>query len=277
MGMETFNKKGFTLIELLIVIAVVGVVAAIIIIAIDPVKHVDRAKLAKAKSFYSQIVHRNDFYSVGTFNFDDGTGKDISGYGNDVTFSGTTNPSDCNLGLGGCKSFNGGSTSYGFRSAMSGLSRSQLTFMFWGKQNATNPTMFMHPIGIFGGHRATIYVSPNNYNYAYKFADINGEGYDEFIGTLDNRWHHFAVSFDGTKIKVYIDGELKVSRTANGTINNGDESLIIAATGTSSGPTDNYFNGYIDEVNIYSYAISQTKIQKKYAEGLLKKSLAMNN
>ena len=48
-------SKGFTLIELLIVIAVIGVLAAVILVAIDPVEQLARGKDAGRKSSITQL------------------------------------------------------------------------------------------------------------------------------------------------------------------------------------------------------------------------------
>lgn len=53
-----FNKKfskGFTLIELLIVIAVIGVLAAVILVAIDPVEQLARGRDAGRKSSVTEL------------------------------------------------------------------------------------------------------------------------------------------------------------------------------------------------------------------------------
>jgi prepilin-type N-terminal cleavage/methylation domain-containing protein len=49
-------SKGFTLIELLIVIAILGVLAAAVIAAINPIKKINQAKDSTMKSNISQIV-----------------------------------------------------------------------------------------------------------------------------------------------------------------------------------------------------------------------------
>jgi general secretion pathway protein G len=53
---KTNSQKGFTLIELLIVIAVIGILAAIVLATIDPIKRINQAKDARAKSDMGQIV-----------------------------------------------------------------------------------------------------------------------------------------------------------------------------------------------------------------------------
>lgn len=66
--MNKFTKqlqKGFTLIELLIVIAVLGVLAAVILVAIDPIDQIARAEDAGRKSTVSQLAAAWQAYLVG--------------------------------------------------------------------------------------------------------------------------------------------------------------------------------------------------------------------
>jgi flagellin-like protein len=145
------------------------------------------------------------------------------------------------------------------RPSVAGLNRSALTFMFWSKQTGLR-SFYMHPIGLFAGHRATIYVGPQSYGYAYKFASINGVDYEGLIATLDENWYFIAATFDGTQIKCYLDGTLKVTVSASGSITGGDESLFIAATGSGSSPSSNWFCGLIDEVRIYNRALDGCEV-----------------
>lgn len=48
-------KKGFTLVELLVVIAVIGVLAAVVLVAINPAKKLSQARDAQRKSGIQQI------------------------------------------------------------------------------------------------------------------------------------------------------------------------------------------------------------------------------
>ena len=52
---EFLSSKGFTLIELLIVIAILGVLAAGVLVAIDPVEQLNRARDVSRKSSVSQL------------------------------------------------------------------------------------------------------------------------------------------------------------------------------------------------------------------------------
>ena len=164
--------------------------------------------------------------------------------------------------VGGALSLNG-VNGYTNRPSVAGLNRNALTFAFWSKQNDVR-SFFMHPMGLFGGHRATIYVSPNTYRYCYKFSSINGTNYEGVIATLDGNWHFIAVTFDGTQIKCYIDGALKITVSAPGNITGGDESLFIGTTGTGSSPSGNWFCGFVDDVLIFSRALNGTEVSYLY-------------
>jgi|GEM_PF-6614926 len=75
------------------------------------------------------------------------------------------------------------------------------------------------------------------------------------------KWYFVASVYDGSKISLYVNGNLDGSTQAQlgETINNEKEFQI----GKSN--TDNsYFNGVIDEVRIYNRALSADEIQKLY-------------
>ena len=159
-----------------------------------------------------------------------------------------------------------GVNNYVNRPTVSGLSTSMLSFTFWAKQLGT-ANHFMHPIAIFGGHRATIYVIPNTFTYAYKFDDISGTRYEGSIGTLDDNWHFFAVVFDGSRLRIYIDGVERVNIVASGAIRKIDDSLFIGTTGSGSTPNHNWFLGIIDEVKIYNRPLREDEIKTLYEQG----------
>lgn len=54
--MKSAQRKGFTLIELLLVIAIVGVLAAIVLLAINPAKRLAQARDSGRKSDVSQLA-----------------------------------------------------------------------------------------------------------------------------------------------------------------------------------------------------------------------------
>lgn len=70
-------------------------------------------------------------------------------------------------------------------------------------------------------------------------------------GIADNTWHHIAGTFDGTEIKIYLDGTLANKKTTTGAIAANTGPIIIGAHGL-----ERYFNGIIDEVYIYNIALS---------------------
>lgn len=60
----TLKRKSFTLIELLIVIAILGVLAAAVLVAINPAKRTSQARDAKRKSDIAQVATALETYSI---------------------------------------------------------------------------------------------------------------------------------------------------------------------------------------------------------------------
>ncbi|MCK5083368.1 MAG: SBBP repeat-containing protein, partial [Candidatus Omnitrophica bacterium] len=93
-------------------------------------------------------------------------------------------------------------------------------------------------------------------------------------GYLINRWTHLAGTFDGTTMKLYVDGILEDSLTVPSTavtLNTTANSLRI---GSRLGLPADTFSGVIDEVKIYNYALTAAMIQ---AEGLFSTVIINDN
>ncbi len=76
-----------------------------------------------------------------------------------------------------------------------------------------------------------------------------------------NRWQHVAGTFDGTVIKVFVDGVEKASFTFTGSINPSTFAMNIGQSAyhtVSSRP----FTGWIDEVRIWEFALPAVELRQ---------------
>lgn len=74
-----------------------------------------------------------------------------------------------------------------------------------------------------------------------------------------NQWHHVAATYDGTSMKIFIDGELAAQSNSVFTIGNASNNNLLI--GESPGFPGRVFNGKIDEVRIWNVARTQSQIQ----------------
>jgi len=80
----------------------------------------------------------------------------------------------------------------------------------------------------------------------------------------DGKWHHVAGIYDGEKMYIYIDGVVDVSQSASGAIATNDHPVYI---GENAEMTGRFWNGLIDDVRVYNYALSEGQITALYNEG----------
>jgi len=73
-------------------------------------------------------------------------------------------------------------------------------------------------------------------------------------------WQHFAWVYDGTAIKLYVNGNLKGQKPANGNFTATDIPFAIGRS-IAGGGLNFYWGGRIDEVSAWSKALTQTEIQ----------------
>jgi hypothetical protein len=85
------------------------------------------------------------------------------------------------------------------------------------------------------------------------------------IGDL-TKWHFVAGTFNGTELKIYVDGKLSASKSYSGTMpitNN-------ATFGIGDDDVGGRFWGKIDDVRVYAIGISSYDVRSLYAEGYAK-------
>ncbi len=83
----------------------------------------------------------------------------------------------------------------------------------------------------------------------------------------DNGWHYVAGTYDGSDMKIYVDGNLETTNTDfSGALP--VMAGVLRIGGDYQATPANFFNGFIDEVKIYPYARTADQIRQDYAAGL---------
>ncbi len=77
----------------------------------------------------------------------------------------------------------------------------------------------------------------------------------------DARWHHVAVTTDGATARIYVDGQEEGSTSYSGILYNGGEPILIGGGSAWN------FGGLIDELGIWSRALSAAEVQSLYLRG----------
>jgi hypothetical protein len=74
----------------------------------------------------------------------------------------------------------------------------------------------------------------------------------------DGQWHHVAGTYDGSELRLYVDGKLDASAKTQGTINVNAYPVYI---GENSEHPGRAWHGLIDDVRLYNYALSDAEIK----------------
>ena len=86
-----------------------------------------------------------------------------------------------------------------------------------------------------------------------------------------NTWTHLAATYDGIRMKLYYNGELKVETSATGKIDTNDVPLSIGRN--SEGDREHYI-GLIDEVAIWRVALDATEIKQAMEGDIITEPIA---
>jgi hypothetical protein len=86
--------------------------------------------------------------------------------------------------------------------------------------------------------------------------------------TVDaNEWYHVAMVYNGDEIRIYVDGKLDATKPWKDGIAKNDFDVLIGENAEQKGRS---FDGLIDDVRIYNYALKDFDIMALYNEGAKK-------
>ncbi|GAB3824088.1 LamG-like jellyroll fold domain-containing protein [Hymenobacter jeollabukensis] len=78
-------------------------------------------------------------------------------------------------------------------------------------------------------------------------------------------WHHVAASYDGSRVKIFIDGAKVLDQALTGTVATNGNALAL---GNQPGYAE-YYNGQLDEVRLWNVARSEAQVQADYNKTVL--------
>ena len=125
---------------------------------------------------------------------------------------------------------------------------------------------WVNPSSVSSKWRDVIYKGDDNY-YLEGTSDESGNpaaggrfSPSPIYGTKTltlNTWSHLAVTYDGATLRLYLNGVQVISRAQTGPIPTSTNPLQIGGDSLYG----QYFQGMIDEVRVYSRALTATQIQ----------------
>ena len=217
---------------------------------------------SSGKSFYNVAI--NDGL-VGYWKLEESSSPavDSSGYGHNGTWVGDPTSSSTvptvNFANNNSISLDGTDDSVSIPDD-SHLDTTQVTAMAWIKTAATDDFSGVVAKVPSGGTRAGWILTVANTSVLRCDVDSGPSGgFAVSTTTLeDDAWHHVACSYDGSNIRVYVDGGAAEGTTAfSAGLGQQDEPIIIGKDPLSAARE---FSGLIDEVRVYNRALSQNEI-----------------
>lgn len=109
-------------------------------------------------------------------------------------------------------------------------------------------------------------VETNQSTSRFVFAITIGASLKQLNSTFytNDTWHHVEGTYDGSIMRIYVDGKLAGTRVESGSIDNTGSNFCI---GTRDSCGSALYVGKIDEVKVYNYAQSAAQVAWNYNRG----------
>jgi len=164
--------------------------------------------------------------------------------------------------IGGALYFNGSGQRI-TATALSGESSTALTYSEWIKSPA--PGVGATGVAFVRSWSPWNHLSPSGsggdltVDTTAGVTDLGSTG----VSINDGKWHLLTGTWDGTTMRLYIDGVFNVSAAKSGTLLTGGQNPIIGNSSDLVHP----FNGYLDDIRVYNRALSAQEVAQLYALG----------
>ncbi len=158
----------------------------------------------------------------------------------------------------------------------------QITLEAWiNPESFSTPLQFDSPTFMDKGpNLLSFYISSGASNQLRFILDTSSGSATDYAGTtnlITNQWYHAVATYNGSQVKIYLNGNLESSFSRTGTISNNNLDLIIGSGWSGSNPNSFPFDGKIDEVAMYNRSLESNEIKDHYLRGILKLNLSIRS
>lgn len=141
-------------------------------------------------------------------------------------------------------------------------SASTVSVSYWGKKTASNKYLLVGSQMSSTNGLWLIWWNDGNVYFAARNGNI---GFASYALSFDTNWHHFIGVYNGSSLKIYIDGILSATSTTS-----------IPSTLSSTAGNDfnigylqsQYASGNIDEVSVFNSELSASDVTSIYNSGV---------
>jgi len=213
-------------------------------------------------------IHNN---LVGLWHMD-GAWTDASGNNNNGTaYNGATFSTDTRVGSQS-GSFDG-TNDYVSLANVSSLRPAYFSIEAWIKASSSISSSGAILSSWESQYAGFIYYISNEGNIVLDIADYSGHRNHATTttgGYNDNTWHHVVGTYDGSYMRVYVDGAEKGNLAWTYSPGYTSSNIVMIGVRSLTSTKDLYFKGLIDEVAIYNRALTSEEINKSYNAGLVR-------
>jgi hypothetical protein len=147
-----------------------------------------------------------------------------------------------------------------------GLQPTNISVGAWFKTTSTSGMMMvrkrLYGYGLQMGDNADAGVNPGAGKVSFWIVNSTPTYYAASSSQAynDGKWHYAEGTYDGSNVRLYIDGKI-VATTAAGTMHYTADAVTI---GRDAGSASKYFSGTMDDVRIYNFARTAAQVATDY-------------